>query len=384
MTHPKIGIYVGVGASHSWIWFVDTFERLGLYDLIFVNEDNMDSILGSLDVLAIGGGDTYTIAGGLGPKKLNSISNFIRDGGLYIGTCAGAYLPLCSSKEMLCWFNVVEAKINNLSKFLPEPKQMREKYCVSYGCDLIYHPVRGPLKVKMNGRSIIAPLYGGPPMMAYNDVEELAHYEGFTDRTLFLVDEELAKKTLFGRAAVIKKDFGQGCLYLFGPHFEHPEYPEANDVMLDTIIKNVIVKESKSPRRDRAPTSINRVNRVWLKDLKREISNSRIVANGIMMSPITWKIGQKIWEPEKFSYFIEGIWKRLPYLDNKDFFGEESPPELICLSKETTLLLRDLKKGLKEGKDTTKIAEEAFYNLRMLTSGFFEIYLLCKRREFLT
>ena len=379
MTHPKIGIYVGEGASHSWIWFVDTFERLGLFDLIFVNETNINDLLEDLDVLAIGGGDTYTIAEGLGPEKLDNILHFIKGGGLYIGTCAGAYLPLCSSKEMLCWFNVVEAKINNLSKSLPEPKKMKEKYCVSYGCDLIYHPVRGPLKVKMNERSIIAPLYGGPPMMAYSDVEELAHYEGFTDKTLFLVDEKLAEKTLFGRAAVVKKDFHKGCLYLYGPHFEHPEYPEANEVLLNAIIKNANIKESRSFNHDRAPISINQV---WLKDFKREISNSRIVANGIMMSPITWKIGQKVWEPEKFSYFLDGMWKRLSYFDGKDFLGEGDSSEIIELSKETTSLLRGLKKGLKQGIDTTKIAEEAFCNLRMLTSKFFEVYLWCKMRDF--
>ncbi|MDY6932045.1 MAG: BPL-N domain-containing protein, partial [Halobacteriota archaeon] len=157
MDSPRIGVYVGNGASHSWIWFVDSFERYGLYDMVFLTEDDISGSLGDIDILAIGGGDTYTIAGSLGPDRLAKISDFIKEGGFYIGTCAGAYLPLKSSKDMLSWFNVVEARINNLAKTLPEPKRMKDKYCVSYGCDLIYHPVRGPLVVKMNGRSVVAP-----------------------------------------------------------------------------------------------------------------------------------------------------------------------------------------------------------------------------------
>ncbi|MDY6966451.1 MAG: BPL-N domain-containing protein, partial [Halobacteriota archaeon] len=377
MICPKIGIYVGNGASHSWIWFVDTFERFGLYDLSFLTEENIEDSLLNLDILAIGGGDTYTIAGALGPEKLSKISDFIKDGGFYIGTCAGAYLPLRSSKEMLSWFNVVEARINNLAKSLPEPKQMAEKYSVSYGCDLIYHPVRGPLKVQIDGRTIVAPLYGGPPMMAYEDVEELAHYKGFADETIFLVEKGIAGKTLFGKAAVVKKSLGNGCLYLYGPHFEHPQYPDANDEMLNTI-KEVVVDGKKRPLHG----EITPVSHDWLKGLKREISNSRIVANSIMMSPIKWKIGEKIWEPEKFSYFLDAIWKRLEYMKNngssESGSGSGGPKEMIRLSEETTVLLRGLRKNLKAGEDTTEIAEDAFYNLRVLTSGFLEIYFGCR------
>mgnify|MGYP001282401403 CR=1 FL=1 len=31
MRYPKIGIYAGSGTSHSWLWFVDMFERMGFH-----------------------------------------------------------------------------------------------------------------------------------------------------------------------------------------------------------------------------------------------------------------------------------------------------------------------------------------------------------------
>jgi len=376
MDAPRIGVYVGNGASHSWIWFVDSLERFGLYDMVFLTEDDIVNSLDDIDILAIGGGDTYTIAGSLGPDRLAKVSNFIKNGGFYIGTCAGAYLPLKSSKDMLSWFNIVEARINNLAKTLPEPKRMKDKYCVSYGCDLIYHPVRGPLVVKMNGRSVVAPLYGGPPMIAYEGVEELAYYEGFTDGTVFLIDYDIAKETLFGKAAVLRKTHGKGLLYLYGPHFEHPQYPEANKELLSAIMENVSVEGKRSERGEVAS-----FDRLWVKDLKREISNARIAANGIMMSPITWKIGQKIWEPEKFSYFLDAIWKRLGDLEKSASLGPGGPQGMIKRSEEATVHLRELGRRLKGEGDTTDLAEEAFSNLRLLTSEFLNLYLGCKGKE---
>ena len=67
LRYPNIGIYTGKGTSHSWLWFVDLFDRMGFHNLSFLNENTLqDSGLVGLDVLAISGGDTFTIAGALG------------------------------------------------------------------------------------------------------------------------------------------------------------------------------------------------------------------------------------------------------------------------------------------------------------------------------
>jgi hypothetical protein len=60
----------------------------------------------------------------------------------------------------------------------------------------------------------------------------LACYESFTEKTLFLVDEALAEKTLLGKVAAARTGMGDGSLYLFGPHFEHPHFPMANLLVL--------------------------------------------------------------------------------------------------------------------------------------------------------
>ena len=106
---PKIGVYAGTGTSHSWLWFVEIFDRMGFHDLAFLDEYSFQRPLAEeLDVLAVSGGDTFAVARGLGPEGAKNLESFVRTGGLYIGSCAGAYLPLNSSKEYLNSFNFVD------------------------------------------------------------------------------------------------------------------------------------------------------------------------------------------------------------------------------------------------------------------------------------
>ena len=295
MENPPIAIYTGQGSSHSWLWFVDIFERAGLADLSFVDEDDLQAgRLNGSQVLAVSGGDTFALAEGLGREGAAALEAWVRDGGLYLGSCAGAYLPLCSSKDPLNLFNFVEAKISNLTAILPEPKKFKEKFSQPYGCSFIYHPVREAVRISGYGHppfsgtdDFPAPLYGGPAMIPRGDVETMAWYSGFTEKTAFLVDPELARETLIGKSAVIRKRMGSGSFYLFGPHLEHPHYRKANQLVIDTIR---FEQKPEPGISDSGPAGEmvldHRRTGEWVRAIKRELSNARIVVAGIENEPI--------------------------------------------------------------------------------------------------
>ena len=80
---PKIGVYAGSGTSHSWLWFVDLFEKQGFYDLVFLDEFAIqDQKTQGLDVLVISGGDTFGVAEHLGKKGALAIDKFVAQGGV--------------------------------------------------------------------------------------------------------------------------------------------------------------------------------------------------------------------------------------------------------------------------------------------------------------
>jgi len=385
LRYPKIGIYVGMGTSHSWLWFVDLFDRMGFYDVVFLNENQIqrDGLMG-LDILAMSGGDTFAVAEGLGTNGSRKLEAFVREGGLYIGSCAGAYLPLNSSKEYLNLFNFVDVKIANLARILPEAKRVPEKFCTAYGCSFIFHPVREEVKLTTDGippftgvGKLLAPLYGGPPMIAADGAEVLARYDGFTSKTQFLVDDDIAEATIIGKAAAIKTKMGSGHFYLFGPHFEHPRFPLANKLVADVIYwdmrdsplkrhihnhNNMIVKGDKAKK--------------VVRDIKRELSNSRIVAMGMEMMSVSWLIGTKVYEPAKIRVFLEAMWTRIKFLEKQEeviFIGGEDSL-LIDQASDTTILIRKIRKQVVKGVDTLHLARQIFKNLNIMTTKFLNIY----------
>jgi glutamine amidotransferase-like uncharacterized protein len=388
MRHLKIGIYAGTGTSHSWLWFVDMFEKMGFQDLVFLDEMTLEQVgLKHLDVLVISGGDTFAVAESLDESGAGIIRSFVEDGGLYIGSCAGAYLPMNSSKTPLNRFNFVDVKITNLSKTLPESIKGSCKFCTSYGCDYVFHPVREEVRLKLADSSdiseFIAPMYGGPGMKVSNPSMVLAYYDGFTDKTSFLVHETIASKTLIGHAAIVRMPFGQGSFYLFGPHLEHPNYPAANKWIADAIFWETgsrngmpVADVKKAIWVDDFETLSGQLAVDFVRDLKRELSNSRIVASSLEFVPVSWLIGKKVYEPEKVRVFLESMWKRIKPLEKQDVLNlsTRSAEQMIQTARLITTLLRKIKTGVDNHQNTCDLAASAFDLLHKLSISFFDLY----------
>ena len=391
---PSIGIYTGSGASHSWLWFVEILDRMGFYHVHFVDErDILSNALEPLNVLLMSGGDTFAIAEGLGAEGSDKLRRFIEGGGLYIGTCAGAYLPLRSSMDFLNRFNFIDVRISNISRRLSETERISfEKHaCSSYGCEFVFHVVREDVILEMvNGyqgdgkKEMIAPLFGGPSMLPSEDIEPIAIYKGFTKKTKFLVEEGLAERTLIGNIAIGKKSMGKGHLYIFGPHFEHPHYPACNLFLAEIVCKNQNGRP-KAIQKDPSGEPIKgEALRALLKDLKRELSNSRIMASGMDDLLIHWLIGNKYYEPEKISVFINTVWNRLKGLESTSDLEMQKESLLRCIeiSKRITREVRTIKSEMRQEGDATFLASELFLDLKALSSNFFTLYFKVKRDRF--
>jgi len=380
---PEVGIYVGEGASHSWTWFADIFDREDYAAVCFLDErDIAAGALAGVDVLFVSGGDTFAIAHGLGKSGADAIEKFVRCGGIYIGACAGAYLPLNSSLPPLNLFNFVAARIANLTKDLPEAVAKPEKFCTEYGCRYVYHPVREGVRLRLSGwgrdgQYVEAPLYGGPVLLPSDDVEVLAEYAGFTESTEFLIDRDIAGASLLGNAAAIKKDYGSGTFYLFGPHFEHPDYHEANGLLFE------IFNGIKTSQRSGAAGTVRQpVEKKQYLAFLSAVSNARIMALALERSSYSWLIGKKVYDPEKIRVFIEAIWQRARLLDASECLAciEGSEIELLTVQAvEVAETIQKLRSGAQPCAQETALAEVLFLTLRKAAAAFLTIYFHLKR-----
>ena len=396
MNDPKIGIYAGSGTSHSWLWFVDLFEKAGFHDLVFLDEFLVqNNEIKDLDVLVVSGGDTFAVAHSLGKQGGRNIKSFVEQGGVYIGSCAGAYLPMKSSQKPLDQFNFVDVKITNLSKLFPGAEIQTCKSCAAYGYDFVFHPVREAVSLKTTSffdkdKSIefSAPLYGGPGMKAKDPSWVLAVYEGFTPKTTFLTSLKIAQKTLVSNGAVIKVPLKQGCFYLLGPHLEHPKFKQANQFIIDAVNRetgtardDVDSKNKKtgfSPQdlKDRKEQVSGKKAKELLLSIRRELSNSRIVTGSLEFLPVQWLIGQKVYEPQKVRVYLESMWKRLRALEkNKVLILEPGLSDRITTAAgQITIELRRIKQQIDGNLDSLKTAVIIFDLLHILSISFFDLY----------
>ncbi len=390
MNYPKIGIYAGSGTSHSWLWFVDLFEKAGFYDLVFLDEFSVqNNEIKDLDVIVISGGDTFAVAQSLEKTGGQNIKSFVEQGGIYIGSCAGAYLPMQSSQKPLDLFNFVDVKITNLSKLFPAAEIQTCKSCAAYGYDFVFHPVREAMALKTTSffdkdkrLEFDAPLYGGPGMKAYDPSWVLAVYQGFTPKTFFLTSHKIAEKTLVGNGAVVRVPLKKGCFYLLGPHLEHPRFKQANQLIIDAVTRETGITcdhvglNNKKTNLSTKKKLTGKDAKKLLLSIRRELSNSRIVTGSLEFLPVQWLIGQKVYEPQKIRVYLESMWKRMRYLEkNKELILEPSLYDRIThAATRITIELRRIKQQIDGNLDSLKTAIIIFDLLHTLAICFFDLY----------
>ncbi len=388
--NPAVGIYTGEGASHSWTWFVETLERMGNLKMVFLEESDVcDTTLCSLDMLMIGGGDVAGMAGGIGRRGGEAIDQFVENGGCYFGSCAGAYLVM-SGVDLPPYdpFKLIDAAFANYALSPPPPLHLPHKYKVPYGEGYVFHPAYGPVKVAMEEASlfegmggVVAPLYGGPAIVPGEGAKTLGRYLGLEKGCFPLAGSALINEVLIDSSAGALAKKGKGQVFIFGPHFECPAFPQGYGVVRKVMEYAGVYgfKEGEAPlfrgRSSPQKAVSGEKAKKYVRQIKGELSNARIVAFGLERMPVAWTIGTKVWEPEKTRYFIEFAWRRLGCLENAAC-REGIDEKLNLLAEETARvreMIRGLKRDLDQGRETTGPAAELFRRLKRQTVLLLEI-----------
>lgn len=350
----KIALYIGRGASHSWIWFVDTLRQAGISHIEFITD--MNSL--QADLLVVSGGDPFALFSHVGSGGVDHMRHFIERGGTYVGICAGTYFALRFHETPYSWLNLVDSCISNFSLSPPRNLRMLHKYTVPYREGVVFHPVRDEVILKYKGGLLSAPLYGGPGIVTA-DAVSLATYHGFSNNTTFLCEAGAASDVLLGKTAVVSKKWRNGRLLLFGPHFEHPYFPEANKELI-SLLSTVTPRGYSSNLQGQEIGGREKI--WWLKDLKRWVSNGRLAAFGL--ENYHWKIGEKIYDPERLAYFFETCFRLTRSLEHAPrLLGRYDLPER---AQDIALQTREL------GPDNTK-AEELLESLKTLTADIYSL-----------
>jgi len=343
--------------------------------------------LNGLEVFFIGGGDTFAVAEALGSVGAEAVHRFVTEGGIYFGACAGAYLLLDLTGppfEPFAGFTAVG--LANVSPTLPACTCMPTKFHSSYHNAFVVHPAREALLLRTENSplfhaedTLVAPLYGGPAMVPSPEETAFAWYSGVTEDALLLGSQGLVEQMFYEKAAVVRKSLGQGVLWLFGPHCEHPGFPAANRSMINALYSELGRLPFKARDTGTGWTDFageNHMDSAKLKTLKKDLSNARIVALGMESRGIHWRIGKKTYEPEKIRVFLEAVWPRLAWLlkQSSGWCPERKMNDILQHYQGLDAAIKSLAEAVSSGEETTNRATRLFERLRNGTACFLSVY----------
>jgi len=283
----------------------------------------------------------------------------------------------------------------------PEPLCLAHKYLAPYGDEWVFHPVYGEVELVRGpaaegfsafgeAGALGAPLFGGPVLTIEDEQCILADYAGSTARAAFPWPREDADRLISGEQAVALRRLGDGTVLASGPHLEHPLFPRANELMAEAFAQHWAGRpRGTSQSRTQTPRtpagSAPRGADGSLLEIKRQVSNARIVGFGLEKMPVTWQIGVKVWEPEKIRMFLDYTWDRLPYLDRAVGSGAPVPGgalEILAVGfSEVTGLAKTLKLKAESGQDSQAEALSLLTRLKELTASFLSLYFRLRLEE---
>ena len=382
LARTPVGVYAGAGASHSWTWLVDCLEAQGVPDIRLVDE--ADPALGTLEglsVLLVGGGDPQAMAAGMGMAGARALKRFVQGGGLYVGLCAGAYLPIPIDLPVMDGFAMTGIRLGNVVEELPPLRALASKAATEYGPRYVLHPAREGIVARCAPTElgwpaeIEMPLYGGAPMILGPEEEALAHFERFTPRTLFLVDEEVAARILLGAVAACRRRLGEGEMYLFAPHLENPHY-RAGHPLLVRLLEEKARPRPEHPRREASPPSAATGGPPSAADLDRLMKNAseaRIVAFALEFHDLEWRLGEKYYDPAKIVALLDTVWRRLA--DGAAALTAAHADELADELGEVVTILKAIKRDAAASVDTLPAARRLFPLLSAAARRFVQSYL---------
>ncbi len=165
------------------------------------------------------GGSASKQAKALGVKGRETIKDFVKQGGNYLGICAGSYLATSDYNWSL---GLLNAKVVD-----------RKHWARGHG------PVQ--ITFTDQGRKILAPkdsqtqiVYWQGPLLAPGDKKDLPAFDTLARYETEIAQNGAPKGVMKGTVAIAAGTFGKGRVVCFGPH---PEKKDSTQDLLKSALK---------------------------------------------------------------------------------------------------------------------------------------------------
>ncbi len=225
----RVGVYCDVGAGPSHKNLLNALEK---FEHVFVRklmaDDIRDGALGDVDVVIHPGGSGGAQGRHLGENGRESIRRFIREGGGFIGICAGAYL---ASADYSWSLNILDARVVD-----------RDHWARGKGMVQIELTDSGQRELKSKEQQLQI-YYAQGPLLAPRNHPDIADYETLATYETEIAENGASEGVMKGTTAIARGEFGRGRVFCFSPH---PEMTEGREHLVRVAID--YVKRNHAPK----------------------------------------------------------------------------------------------------------------------------------------
>ena len=233
----KVGVYAdrgpgGIGAV-EWFRLVDESPEMELHllDGAAVRAGALDG----LDLLVMPGGNSMTEFDSLGTNGVERMKAFVRNGGGYVGTCAGCCLLMDGPK--------------NRARMMPWNSSGSEGHTMFPTINL---NAKGAKALGLKEGPHVMRYHGGPFLQPTTNVIADSHMEiwGTFDAEATFKGRVNPKKKMYGSGAVVGGTYGKGRVFVTSAH---PEYFNGTLYIIEAALKYVTGRTITFPPRTRTP-----------------------------------------------------------------------------------------------------------------------------------
>ena len=233
----KVGVYAdkgpgGIGAV-EWFRLVDESPEMELHllDGAAVRTGALDG----LDLLIMPGGSSMDEFKTLGTNGVERMRAFVRNGGGYVGTCAGCCLLMDGPKKR--------------ARMMPWNSSGSEGHTMFPTINL---NAKGAKALGLKEGPHVMRYHGGPFLQPTTNVIADAHMEiwGTFDAEATFKGRINQKKKMYGSGAVVGGTYGKGRVFVTSAH---PEYFNGTLYVIEAALKSVTGRTITFPPRTRAP-----------------------------------------------------------------------------------------------------------------------------------
>ena len=233
----KVGVYAdkgpgGIGAV-EWFRLVDESPEMELHllDGAAVRAGALDG----LDLLVMPGGNSMTEFDSLGTNGVERMKAFVRNGGGYVGTCAGCCLLMDGPKKR--------------ARMMPWNSSGSEGHTMFPTINL---NAKGAKALGLKEGPHVMRYHGGPFLQPTTNVIADAHMEiwGTFDAEATFKGRINPKKQMYGSGAIVGGTYGKGRVFVTSAH---PEYFNGTLYIIEAALKYVTGRTITFPPRTRTP-----------------------------------------------------------------------------------------------------------------------------------